>query len=129
LEGISHIMMSLQAVLAAAQALLGQRLGHRLGLARVRTKGIMTSTLVRPMSSRTRLSASHSSSKQREALGDDSAPAPRKPDHRVLFLGLVAPCRRSGCVFVGLEVRQRTMTGLGAKAAARVAMPSASLAT
>ena len=50
-----------QAVLAALQAAVGQQLAHPLGLAHVvRTKGTMISTLVRPMSLRTRFRASHS---------------------------------------------------------------------
>ena len=96
----------------------------------VRTNGTMISTLVRPMSLRTRLQrlAFH-----RERLAERLADVARraaKAEHRVLFLGLVARAADQLAVLVALEVADsRTITGFGQNAAAIVAMPSASLST
>ena len=54
LEGSSHIMIDLQVVLAAAQAVLGEQVDDaRAPRPAVRTNGIMILTFVRPISSRT----------------------------------------------------------------------------
>ena len=59
-----------QAVLAALQAVLRQQLDHLLApRLSVRTNGIISSTLVSPMSSRTRFIAAHSSAKQSRNSG------------------------------------------------------------
>ena len=64
LEGISHIMMTLRPFLPRSRPLSRRRPMTASASSRVRTKGTMISTLTSPMSSRTRLTASHSISKQ-----------------------------------------------------------------
>ncbi len=67
LEGTSHIMMtrrpSLPPLDSRTRPWSASILVTRSACLRVRTKGTMISTLVRPMSLRTRLSASHSMAK------------------------------------------------------------------
>jgi hypothetical protein len=96
------------------------------GLLTVRTNGTMTCTLVRPISSRTIFSAS---ALQLEAGPEglvDVARGAAEPEHRVLLVRLVLPPPIRLAYSFDLKSDRRTITGSGAKAAAMVAMPSAS---
>ena len=89
----------------------------------------MTSTFVRPISSRTRFSARHSRSKHGRNEVETYREAPRKPSIGFSSCGSYCwPPMRFAYSLV-LKSERRTMTGLGAKAAAMQAMPSASRPT
>ncbi|MNQ79757.1 hypothetical protein D3C85_947100 [compost metagenome] len=60
LDGTSHIMISFRPFSPRARPCLASRFTTFSAWPRVRTKGTMISTLVRPISSRTFFSASHS---------------------------------------------------------------------
>ena len=60
-DGTSHIMMTFRPVLALHQAVVAQHLDHLAAFVQVRTNGIITHRLSRPMSSRTRFDRLHSS--------------------------------------------------------------------
>jgi len=63
LLGISHIMISFKSFSPRLSPLSASNSVTRLAWAKVRTKGTITCTLVKPMSSRTRFKASHSIAK------------------------------------------------------------------
>ena len=79
LDGISHIMITRSPLPPRRSPCSASRSTTCLASVTVRTNGTMISTLVSPMSSRTRLSAVHSSSKHSLKLGSMKREAPRKP--------------------------------------------------
>ena len=110
-----------QAALAAAQAVLSQYLpppasGLTQGTHR---KGIITSTLVNPMTSRTRFIAPRTRGRSRAEAVGDVARRTTETDHGVLFAGFVTTAPTRLAYSLDLKSDIRTMTRSGQKAAAR----------